>query len=81
MDGETAVTADAYEICRRVQQYVQKNGYSPKRDELTARWCEPAFLELLVLNEVVELLPLYESGPLVCVVLTPKGARMAARER
>ncbi len=72
---------DAYEICRRVQQYVQKNGYSPKRDELTARWCTLKFLELLVLNDVVSLVPLYEGGPLVCVVLTPKGARMAARDR
>ena len=74
------MTADAYEICRRIQRYVQKNGYSPKRDELE-HWCAPAFLELLVLNEVVELVPLYDGGPLVCVVLTPKGARMAARER
>ena len=72
------MTDDAYEICRFVRRYQAKNGYAPKRAELG---CAPECLELLVLNEVVELLPLYEGGPLVCVVLTPKGARMAAKDR
>lgn len=74
------MTTDSYELCRKIRHYSQKNGYAPKRDEL-AHWCAPEFLELLVLNDVVSLVPLYEGGPLVCVVLTPKGARMAAKDR
>jgi len=69
---------DAYEICRKVRRYHEKNGYPPKRTELG---CSPEFFEQLVQNGVVEVLPLYEGGSPVNVVLSEKGLRMSERRR
>ena len=70
--------SDAYEICRHVKRYYEKNGYTIKRSELG---CSDEFVDQLVANGVIELSPLSESGPLICVHLTEKGARMAAARR
>jgi hypothetical protein len=64
----------AYAICRYVRHYHAKNGYAPKRAELG---CEAEFVDKLVANGVLRLLPLYEGGPPIAVVLTDKGSRMA----
>jgi len=72
---------DPYEICRRIRHYQQKNAYAPKRVELNS-WCGSAeFVDQLVKNEIIEILPLSEHGPPVAVVLTEKGYRMATVER
>ena len=65
---------DAYDVCRTVRRYTQKNGYAPTRSELG---CTEEDVELLAKNGVLELLPLYEGGPLVKARLTSKGLRMA----
>jgi hypothetical protein len=72
------MTDDAYAVCRHIQHYYSKNGYAPAPEMLH---CSIAFLGQLITNGVVEMLPLYESGPLVKVVLTDKGLRMANTER
>lgn len=72
------MTDDAYEVCRYVQHYTRKNVYAPKRTQIG---CSEAFLDQLVANGVIEVLPLYKGGPAICVVLTEKGRRMAATER
>ena len=75
------MTPDPYDICRQIRRYHQKNCYAPKRSEVEY-WCGSAeFFEQLIKNEVIEVLPLHEGGPLVCVVLTEKGFRMAMVER
>ena len=70
--------ADPYEVCRYIRHYRQKNGYAPRRGECG---CSEAFIDQLVENGIVEVLPLYEGGPPVGVVLTEKGARMAEGRR
>jgi len=72
------MTNDAYEVCRHIRHYTQKNDYAPAR---TMCGCSEGFLDQLVTNGVVEVLPLYEGGPPVKVVLTEKGFRMATSER
>lgn len=67
-------TPDAYEICRHVKRYHEKNAYAPKRSELGA---PDDFVDLLVKNGVIEILPITPNGPPVAVVLTDKGQRMA----
>jgi hypothetical protein len=69
-------TNDAYDVCRYVQHYWRKNGYGPDTTGL-----EPFFVEQLVQNGIIEVLPLYEGGPPVAMVLTEKGTRMANTER
>jgi len=72
---------DPYDICRQIRCYHQKNCYSPTREQVVA-WCGSAeFFEQLITNDVIEVLPLYPEGPLVNVVLTEKGFRMATVER
>jgi hypothetical protein len=72
------VTDDAYKVCRYVQHYYAKNGYLPGRGECG---CSAEFMDQLIVNGVVELIPLYEGGPLVKVILTEKGSRMADQRR
>lgn len=75
------MTPDSYEICRHIRRYHQKNGYAPKRSEVD-HWCGGAeFVEQLIKNEIIEVLPISEHGPPVAVVLTEKGFRMATVER
>ena len=68
---------DAYETCRFVQRYFAKNGYLPARSMLGS----DEYVDALVRNGVIELLPLYESGPLIKAALTDKGRRMASERR
>lgn len=69
---------NAYEVCRYVRHYQEKNGYAPGREMLST----PAlFLEQLVANGIIEVLPLYEGGAPIRVVLTEKGLRMANADR
>lgn len=70
------MTDDAYAVCRYVRHYHAKNGYAPNREMCG---CSSEFFDQLVENGVIEVLPLYEGGPPVGVVLTEKGARMANR--
>ena len=72
------MTDDAYAVCRYIRHYHQKNGYAPTPEMCH---CSIAFIGQLVRNGVVEVRPLYEGGPLVKVVLTEKGQRMANTER
>jgi len=72
------MTTDAYAVCRYIRHYHEKNDYAPAR---TMCGCSEEFLDQLVTNGVVEVLPLYEGGPPVKVVLTEKGARMADKRR
>ena len=69
---------DAYSICRYIQRYHWKNGYAPG---LPLPGCDAAYVDKLVKNGVVQVLPLYQGGPPIRVVLTEKGRRMAARSR
>jgi hypothetical protein len=71
---------DAYEICRHIKRYQQKNCYAPLR-AMVVHWCSEEFLGQLVANDIVKVLPLAEHGPSVAVVLTEKGSRMADAER
>jgi sulfur relay (sulfurtransferase) DsrC/TusE family protein len=74
------MTDDAYEVCRYVRHYFEKNGYAPNREVLHAH--TPAlFLEQLIENGIIRELPLYEGGPPVLVVLTEKGHQMATAKR
>jgi len=66
---------DAYEACAYVKHYVEKNGYALKVDMLD---CTPEEVDKLVANGILELRPLFEGGPAICVCLTEKGLRMAA---
>lgn len=68
---------DAYEICRFVKRYTEKNGCLPTVSQLG----EDAPVAQLVSNGVVELRSLYEGGPAIKVALTDKGMRMARDTR
>jgi hypothetical protein len=70
---------DAYAVARYVRHYRAKNGYSPRVGELPDSG--PADIELLVKNGIIELLPLYEGGSPIGVMLTVKGLRMATETR
>ena len=70
---------DAYSVCWYIRHYYEKNGYLPLRSQLPG--CDAAYVDKLVTNGVIEVLPYYEGGPPLRVVLTEKGRRMAARER
>ena len=72
------MTDDAYEICRYVKRYHEKNGYAPTLEMLN---CDAAFADLLVNNGIIEVRPLYEGGRPIKVFLTDKGMRMATAER
>ena len=67
---------DAYEVCRFVRRYRSKNGYAPRAAELP---CDAEFVQQLVTNGVVDVLPLHDDGPPVGIVLTDKGLRMSER--
>lgn len=70
---------DTYEICRQLNRYRQKNGYSMRifSPELALLGVTREFLDALVKNDVVMVLPLYLGGAPVVVALTEKGRRMA----
>ena len=68
------MSCDAYAIARYVAHYRAKNGYAPRPGLLC---CSADEVEALVRNGVIEICPLYEGGPPVCVVLTDKGRRMS----
>jgi len=70
---------DAYAVTRYVRHYRAKNGYSPRPAELPD--CGPGDIEALVKNDIIVVLSLHEGGPLVCVMLTDKGLRMATETR
>lgn len=70
--------SDPYEVCRHVRHYQAKNGYAPVRSMLG---CEDAFIDQLVKNGILELVPNREGGPKIYVVLTDKGLRMAQAKR
>ena len=74
---------DAYDVCRRLKRYHQKNGYTMRVNspELGLMSVTREFLDLLVKNGIVEVLPLYEGGTPVAIGLTDKGYRMATAER
>jgi hypothetical protein len=65
---------NAYEVCRFVRRYQAKNGYAPKRSELS---CTNEEVEVLIKNGVLEALPLFDGGTPIAVCLTDKGLRMA----
>lgn len=65
-----------HQVCRYVRHYRAKNGYAPTREDVG---CDSAFFDLLVEGGVLEVLPLYEGGPPIGVVLTDKGLRVAER--
>lgn len=67
---------DAYAIARYVRHYHAKNGYSPRRGMLG---CSAETEDMLVRNGVIELRPIWENGPAICIVLTDKGRRMSER--
>lgn len=70
---------DVYDVCRYVRHYHQKNGYAPSVGMLLGATRE--YVDLLVKNGIIEVLPLHEKGPPVVVVLTEKGFRMATAQR
>ena len=72
------MTDDAYEVCRYVKQYHEKNGYAPTPGMLH---CDAAFVDLLIRHNVIEVRPLCEGGMPTQVFLTDKGMRMATAER
>ena len=76
--GREPVNEDAYEVCRRVKRYHEKNGYGPLRSELGV---SEEFVEALVKNGVISLYSFTESGPAIKVALTEKGYRMAESRR
>lgn len=70
---------DAYDVCRHLKRYAEKNGY-------TMRLCPPelgllgatrTYLDTLVKNGVVSIVPIIQGGEPVAVLLTDKGRRMA----
>ena len=65
---------EPYVTCRFVRDYQRKNDYAPRVSELP---CGEEYAKQLQANGVIEVLPLYEGGPPVGVVLTEKGRRMA----
>ena len=72
------MTDDAYEICRYVKRYHEKNGYAPAPGMLD---CDADFVALLVKNGIIEVHALYDQGAPAMVFLTDKGMRMATTER
>jgi hypothetical protein len=69
---------DAYDVCRHVRRYIQKNGYAPTLGMLDCTTEEAA---QLVTNGVLEGFSLYEGGPITAYRLTDKGLRMAEAPR
>jgi hypothetical protein len=69
---------DPYALCRHVRHYHEKNGFAPLRSELG---CSEEEAEALIRNGILQVLPLYEGGPPIVVVLTDKGYRMAQEKR
>lgn len=65
---------EVYALCRYVRHYHAKNGYAPRRADLA---CSQEVFDALVANGVLEVLPLYEGGPPIAIVLTEKGERLA----
>ncbi len=70
-------------FCRRLKRYWQKNGYTMRVNspELGLIGVTREFLDSLVKNGIVEVLPLYEGGTPVAIELTDKGYQMATAER
>lgn len=70
---------DAYDVCRQLNRYHGKNGYTMRVSsaELGLMGVTREYLDELVKNDIVELFPLYEGGSLVGIALTDKGRRMA----
>jgi sulfur relay (sulfurtransferase) DsrC/TusE family protein len=68
---------DAYEVCAFVRHYYRKNGYLPTVEMLGVT---REYLDQLVENGIVNIIPLYEGGPPTKVVLTEKGATMADKK-
>ena len=72
---------DAYEVCAFVRRYYRKNGYLPDVQMLLGQMgASREYLDQLVENGIVNIIPLYESGPPTKVVLTEKGASMADKK-
>ena len=72
---------DAYDVCAFVQRYYRKNGYLPATSLLLSQTgIDQAYLDQLVANGIVNIIPLYEGGPSTKVVLTEKGASMADKK-
>jgi hypothetical protein len=65
---------EPYVTCRYVRHYHAKNGYAPRVSELP---CGEEYARQLQANGIIDVLPLYDGGPPVGVVLTEKGLRMA----
>ena len=70
---------DVYEVCRYIRHYQQKNCFAPRVGMLLGATRE--YVDLLVKNGIVQVLPLHENGPPIAVVLTEKGHRMAEGRR
>ena len=69
---------DPYAVCRHIRHYHEKNGYAPRRSELG---CSEEEVEMLIQNGILQILSLYEGGPMVGVVLTDKGHSMSQKRR
>lgn len=69
---------DAYEVCAYLKHYIEKNGYALKRADLLD--CTDEEVDKMVANGILELRPLFDGGPLICVCLTEKGRRMAVEQ-
>ncbi len=67
--------SNAYAACKYIRHYHAKNGYAPRRGDVPD--CTDADIDKLVENDIIEILPLYEGGPKLGIVLTDKGRRMA----
>lgn len=70
---------DAYDVCRHLARYQQKNGYPMvvSSPELRLMDVTREYLDQLVTNGIVVIYPVFDGGIPVQVVLTEKGRRMA----
>ncbi len=64
----------AYSVCRYVRHYHEKNGCAPVLGMLP---CDEGFARRLIENGILDILPTYEGGPAIGIVLTDKGRRMS----
>jgi hypothetical protein len=72
---------DAYDACVFVRRYYRKNGYLPAVSLfLSQTGIDQEYLDQLVANGIVNIIPLYVGGPPTKVVLTEKGASMADKK-
>jgi hypothetical protein len=68
------------EACAAIEAYIVKNGYAPTYSHACFQH-DVACVQAMLEAGLIEKAPLYEGGPLVKVLLTEKGAAVAALYR